>query len=68
VRSETPKPLITTLNAAIVAALAVPSVRQRLTELGAVVRPSTPEELVRAMKIDETSIGGLAKMGLLKPE
>ena len=68
VRSETPKPLITTLNAAIVAALGVPAVRQRLTELGAVVRPSTPEELVAAMKIDEASIGGLARMGLLKPE
>ncbi len=68
VRSETPKPIIATLNAAIVAALAVPAVRQRLTELGAVVRPSTPEELVQAMKIDEASIGGLARMGLLKPE
>jgi tripartite-type tricarboxylate transporter receptor subunit TctC len=68
VRSETPKPIIETLNAAIVAALGVPAVRQRLIELGAVVRPSTPEELVEAMKIDEASIGGLAKMGLLKPE
>ena len=68
VRSETPKPIVAALNAAIVAALGVPAVRQRLTELGAVVRPSTPEALVESMKIDEASIGGLAKLGLLKPE
>ncbi|WP_428675202.1 Bug family tripartite tricarboxylate transporter substrate binding protein [Reyranella sp.] len=68
VRSETPKPIIMALNAAIVAALDVPAVRQRLTELGAVVRPSTPEELIQVMKADEKNIGGLAKLGLLKPE
>ena len=68
VRSETPKPIVTALNASIVAALDVPAVRQRLTELGAVVRPSTPEALVAAMKVDEASIGELAKLGLLKPE
>ncbi len=68
VRSETPKPIIAALNTMIVAALDTPAVRQRLAELGAVVRPSTPEQLVEAMKADETSIGGLAKLGLLKPE
>lgn len=68
VRSETPKPIVAALNASIVAALDVPAVRQRLTELGAVVRPSTPEALVAAMKVDEASIGELAKLGLLKPE
>jgi tripartite-type tricarboxylate transporter receptor subunit TctC len=68
VRVETPKPIIAALNAAIVAALETPNVRQRLTELGAVVRPSTPEALVEAMKIDEESIGDLSKRGLLKPE
>lgn len=68
VRSETPKPVVMALNASIVAALEVPAVRQRLTELGAVVRPSTPEALVAEMKIDEASIGELARLGLLKPE
>ncbi len=67
-RVETPKPLIAALNAAIVDALADPAVRKRLIELGATPRPSTPEEFLAAMKIDEASIGDLAKAGLLKPE
>jgi len=68
VRIETPKPIAATLNAAVVAALNEPAVRQRLTELGAVVRPSTPEEFTAVMKSDEEAIGELAKLGLLKPE
>ena len=40
----------------------------RLTELGAVVRPSTPAEFAAVMKADEESIGDLAKRGLLKAD
>ena len=40
----------------------------RLTELGAVVRPSTPAEFTAVMKADEESIGDLAKRGLLKAD
>ena len=66
VRVETPQPIIDKLNAAIVAALKEPAVFNRLTELGAVVRPSTPAEFTAVMKVDEESIGDLAKRGLLK--
>ena len=66
VRVETPQPIIDKLNAAIVAALKEPAVFNRLTELGAVVRPSTPAEFAAVMKTDEESIGDLAKKGLLK--
>jgi tripartite-type tricarboxylate transporter receptor subunit TctC len=68
VRADTPTPLIAALNAAIVAALADPPVRQKLVELGATVRPSTPEEFAVFMKTEEAGIGDLAKKGLLKPE
>lgn len=66
VRVETPQPIIDKLNAVIVAALKEPAVFNRLTELGAVVRPSTPAEFAAVMKADEESIGDLAKRGLLK--
>jgi tripartite-type tricarboxylate transporter receptor subunit TctC len=68
VRIETPEPIARKLNEAIVAALKDPAVVKRLTELGSVPRPSTPEEFTTAMKVDEEAIGELAKAGLLKPE
>jgi tripartite-type tricarboxylate transporter receptor subunit TctC len=68
VRIETPKPIAQKLQEAVVAALKDPAVNKRLTELGAMVRPSTPEEFTAVMKSDEEAIGGLAKSGLLKPE
>jgi tripartite-type tricarboxylate transporter receptor subunit TctC len=68
VRAETPKPVIDTLNAAAVAALGDPAVRQKFVDLGATVRPSTPDELAAFMKVEDASIGDLAKKGLLKPE
>jgi tripartite-type tricarboxylate transporter receptor subunit TctC len=68
VRIETPKPIVEKLHDAVVAALKDPAVNKRLVELGAVVRPSTPEEFTDVMKSDEEAIGELAKAGLLKPE
>jgi tripartite-type tricarboxylate transporter receptor subunit TctC len=68
VRAETPKPIIATLNAAAVASLGDPAVRQKFVDLGATVRPSTPEELAAFMKLEEVSVGELARKGLLKPE
>jgi len=65
---KTPQPIIDKLNAAIVGALKDPAVFNRLTELGAVVRPSTPAEFAAVMKADEESIGDLAKRGLLKAD
>lgn len=68
VRNGTPQPVIAALNAAMVTALDDPAVKQRLVELGASVRPSTPEAFAEALKIEEAGIGDLAKKGLLKPE
>lgn len=68
VRIETPQPIAQKLNAAIVAALKDPAVVKRLTELGSMPRPSTPEEFTAAMKSDEEAIAPLAKAGLLKSE
>jgi tripartite-type tricarboxylate transporter receptor subunit TctC len=68
VRAETPGPVIAALNAAAVASLEDPAIRQKFMDLGATVRPSTPEQLAAFMKVEETSIGDLAKKGLLKPE
>ena len=68
VRIETPEPIARKLNEAIVAALKDPAVVKRLTELGSMPRPSTPEEFTAAMKADEEAIVPLAKAGLLKAE
>jgi tripartite-type tricarboxylate transporter receptor subunit TctC len=68
VRKETPPELVKTLNTAVVAALKEPAVTKRLVELGAVVRPSTPEGFAAAMKSDERALGELERAGLLKAE
>ena len=41
---------------------------RKLRELGAIVRPSTPEEFTAALKADEANVAELLKLGLLKPE
>lgn len=68
VRTGTPQPVIAALNGAMVTALDDPAVKQKLVELGAAVRPSTPEAFAATLKIEEAGIGDLAKKGLLKPE
>lgn len=68
VRTGTPQPVIAALNGAMVTALDDPAVKRKLVELGAAVRPSTPEAFAAALKIEEAGIGDLAKKGLLKPE
>jgi len=68
VRAGTPQPIIETLNKAVVAALGEPDLAQKLKDLGATVRPSTPEELAAFLKTEDAGIGDLAKKGLLKPE
>ena len=68
VRADTPKPIIDTLNKAVVAGLGEPDLAQKLKDLGATVRPSTPEEFAAFLKTEDAGIGDLAKKGLLKPE
>ena len=68
VRADTPRPIIDTLNKAVVAGLGEPDLAQKLKDLGATVRPSTPEEFAAFLKTEDAGIGDLAKKGLLKPE
>ena len=47
-----------------VAVLNEPAVRQKFSELGATVRPSTPGEFAAFQKTDEAALGDLAAKGL----
>ncbi len=68
VRAGTPQPIIETLNKAVAAALGDQDLAQKLKDLGATIRPSTPEAFAAFLKTEDTGIGDLAKKGLLKPE
>ena len=68
VRKETPQPLVDRLNKAVVFGLKDEATAKRLRELGAIVRPSTPEQFTQALKADEANVAELLKEGLLKPE
>jgi tripartite-type tricarboxylate transporter receptor subunit TctC len=68
VRRETPQPLVERLNKAAVFGLKDAGAAKRLRELGAIVRPSTPEQFTAALKADEENVAELLKKGLLKPE
>jgi len=68
VRLETPKPIVERLNQGVVAGLKDEAASKRLRELGAIVRPSTPEQFTAALKADEANVGELMTKGLLKPE
>lgn len=68
VRHDTPPAIIAPLNAAVAAALGDAAIKQKFAELGATVRPSTPEAFAAFLKTEDAGIGGLAKKGLLKPE
>jgi tripartite-type tricarboxylate transporter receptor subunit TctC len=68
VRAETPRPLIDRLNEGVVAGLKDETTAKRLHELGAIVRPSTPEQFTEALKLDEANVSELLQKGLLKPE
>ncbi len=67
-RVETPKPILDTLNGAVVKALKDPAIAAKLVELGAVPRPSTMEEFAAYMKDQEVGVSALVKSGLLKPQ
>jgi tripartite-type tricarboxylate transporter receptor subunit TctC len=67
-RLDTPRPIIDRLNQGVVAGLKDETANKRLRELGAIVRPSTPEEFTAALKADEANVAELITKGLLKPE
>lgn len=68
VRAGTPAPVIARLNGAVTAALKEEAVRSRLAELGAITRPTTPEQYAEMLKADEAGVAPLIASGLLKPE
>jgi len=68
VRIETPKPMIDRLNEAVVTGLKDETANKRLRELGAIVRPSTPDQFTAVLKSDEANVSELLKVGALKPE
>jgi tripartite-type tricarboxylate transporter receptor subunit TctC len=68
VKAGTPAPVIAKLNEAVTFALREEAVRARLAELGAVTRPTTPEQYAAMLKSDEANVVPLVQSGLLKPE
>lgn len=65
---DTPKPVVARLNEGVVAGLRDETANQRLRELGAIVRPSTPGQFAAALAGDEANVSELLRLGLLKPE
>jgi tripartite-type tricarboxylate transporter receptor subunit TctC len=68
VKLGTPQPLIDRLNKAVVAGLKDPKANKRLRDLGAIVRPSTPQQFTEALKADEANVAELIQKKLLKPD
>src|SRR5262245_51724826 len=71
VPKETPKEVIATLNAAVVAALADPAVRSKFAELGQVIPPraeQTPEALGALRKAEADRWWPIIKAAGIKPE
>ena len=66
VPAKTPPEIVAKLNAATHAALNDPAASKRLTELGFVVAPSTPEQLGAYMKAEYTRTGNLIKEANIK--
>lgn len=64
----TPKTVVARLNEGVVAGLRDEAASKRLRELGAIVRPSTPEQFATALKADQENVSELLRLGLLKPE
>jgi tripartite-type tricarboxylate transporter receptor subunit TctC len=68
VRADTPKEIVGRLNEGVIAGLEDDNTQKRLHELGATVRPSTPDQFTAQLKADEANVSELLKMGVLKPE
>ncbi len=68
VKAGTPAPAVARLNEAVTFALKDDAVRSRLAELGAITRPTTPEQYAGMLKSDEANVVPLVQSGLLKPE
>jgi tripartite-type tricarboxylate transporter receptor subunit TctC len=68
VPAKTSPEIVAKLNAATHAALNDPAVSKRLTELGFVVAPTTPEQLAAYMNQEYARTGNLIKEANIKSE
>ena len=62
----TPRAIVQKLNQEIVAALATPDLRERLTAIGFEIRTSTPDEFARFIKTDMARMGKIIKGAAIK--
>ncbi len=67
-RAGTPRPIIDTLNKEIIAALAMPDLRQRFTDIGFDIYTSTPEEFARFIRSDMVQTAKVIKAAGIKAE
>ena len=68
VPAATPRPVIDTLNSAVVRLIALPENRERMIKAGSEPASSTPEELAKRMAEGVEKYGRIAKLVGLKPE
>jgi tripartite-type tricarboxylate transporter receptor subunit TctC len=66
--AATPRPIINALNSAIVRALQMPDVQQRIQALGMTPSPSTPEALDKQIRADYALWGKVVKQAGVKAE
>ena len=64
----TPRAIVDTLNAALNSALADPSLRKRLAELGGAVMPTTPAEFGKLLHDETEKWGKVIRSANIKPE
>ena len=65
---KTPQAIIRKLNAGVSAALAIPDVQRRLTDLGMEIVGGSPEDAAKFVRGEAARIRGLLKAGVLKQE
>lgn len=66
--AQTPKAIVTRLNAHIVAILAQPDIAQRLAAQGAEARANTPDEFTRFMRAESQRLARVIKAAKIKIE
>jgi tripartite-type tricarboxylate transporter receptor subunit TctC len=66
--AATPRPIVNALNAALVRALNMPDVQQRIQALGMTPSPSTPEEFGKQIRADYALWGKVVKQAGVKAE
>jgi tripartite-type tricarboxylate transporter receptor subunit TctC len=66
--AQTPRDVVARLNAETLKALADPGVRERLTALGAVITPSSPEQFTAFLQTEIDKWAGVIKAANIQPD